>query len=358
MIRVALDGRRLQDDPLTGVGRSLECLLPLLAAGTELTVLTDRRRPAGRAAVDGARSVALPGLGPAPETAWLQVSAAAWSATHRRHVFHGPFNALPAASPAPSVVTIHDLSWVEHPEDLGHRRLAFAVQARWAARHADVILTVSDYTRRAICSTYRVSEERVVVAPNAVAPQFRPDRARAVEPWLIARGIRHPYVVALGGARRRALPVAVEAWRRAVGATGGPGRQLVVVGREAPPPGEGIIHVGALDDDTWAGVLAAAEVFCYPTRYEGFGMPALEAAASGTPVVCAPVAALPEVLGDAPEWVTGPGPSGFAAALGRLFDDRDHAARLGRRGLALAASAPGPEAIAGAVLDAYRRAAA
>jgi hypothetical protein len=212
MIRVAIDGRRLQDSPLTGVGRSLACLLPHLAAGADITVLTDRRRPCGEAG--RARVVALPGFGPAPETVWLQAGAAAWLATHPGTVFHGTFNAIPVATRRRCVVTIHDLAWERHAEDLGRaKRAAFAAQARWAARRAAVVLTVSEFTRQAIAETYGVEDDRLMVAPNAVSPGFGPERAASAGPLLRRHGIRSPYVVALGGARRRGLPVALEAWR-------------------------------------------------------------------------------------------------------------------------------------------------
>ena len=111
----------------------------------------------------------------------------------------------------------------------------------------------------------------------------------------------------------RAFDVAVAAWRhlRATGVEG----SLVVVGGEHPPDEDGVVKAGQVDDHTWALLLAGAAAFCYPTTYEGFGMPALEAAASGTPVVCAPVGALPEVLGPAAAWCGSPTPEPVAAAL-------------------------------------------
>jgi alpha-1,3-rhamnosyl/mannosyltransferase len=81
-------------------------------------------------------------------------------------------------------------------------------------------------------------------------------------------------------------------------------------------------------------------VFCYPTRFEGYGMPALEAAASGVPVVCAPVASLPEVLGQAAEWCATPTVADVAPALQRLLGSPERQAELRAAGLARAALAP------------------
>ncbi len=359
MIRVAIDGRRLQDRPLTGVGRALAGMLPHLATRAEVTVLTDRRRPAPPA--PGCSVVPLAGLGPLPETAWLQGSAGAWMRGRSDLVFHGTFNALPLVSAARSVVSIYDLSWEHHPEDLGRgKRALFAAQARWAARHADVVVTVSQYTARALADTYGVHPDRLCVVPIAVPAGFSPARRDEAGPVLARLGVHGPYVVAVGGARRRGLAVAVQAWRDATAGLGRDRPQLVVVGREAPPDGAGpgVVHAGALDDLDWARVLAGAEVFVYPTRFEGFGMPALEAAASGTPVVCAPVASLPEVLGPAAEWASAPTAGAMAAVLGPLMGDPGRRRQLAQAGLERAAAVPGWEAIASDTVGAYERAAA
>ncbi|HMC39493.1 MAG TPA: glycosyltransferase [Acidimicrobiales bacterium] len=357
MIRVAVDGRRLQDQPPGGVGRILRCLLPHLVAGAGVTLLTDRRRaaPAFEGAAPAVRP--LPGFGPSPEAAWLHAGVAAWLLRHRGTVFHGTFNAVPFATANPTVVSIYDLAWIHHPEDLGRKTGWFAVQARWAARHAGVVLAPSRFTAEALAAEYGIGPDRLAVHPVGPPPGFGPGQAGTAGALLRSRGVEAPYVVAVGGASRRALPVAVEAWRQAT-AGGGPGAaRLVVVGPEPPPPGPGVVYLGPLDDAMWAGVLAGAEALCYPTRYEGFGLPALEAAASGTPVVAAPVAALPEVLGDAAEWAAGPGAAEMAAALGRVLGDERRRAELARRGLDRVAVLPGWDRAAAVVLDAYRRAA-
>lgn len=359
MIGVAIDGRRLQDRPLTGVGRAVAGMLPHIADRVEVTVLIDRRRPEPPAM--GCSVAPLAGIGPLPETAWLQASAAAWMRRRRGLVFHGTFNALPLASTARSVVSIYDLSWEHHPEDLGRgKRLAFAAQARWAARHADVIITPSEFTARSIAETYRVHPDRLSVIPIAVPAVFSPDRRDEAGPLLERLGVRRPYVVAVGGARRRGLPVAVQAWQEATSDLRADRPQLVVVGREAPPgPARpGVVRTGPLDDPDWARVLAGADVFLYPTRFEGFGMPALEAAASGTPVVCAPVSSLPEVLADAAEWAAAPTAAAMAPLLRQLLGDAGRRRRLSDTGLRRAAAFPSWDAIAASTVRAYERAAA
>ena len=162
-----------------------------------------------------------------------------------------------------------------------------------------------------------------------------------------------PYVVALGGAERRNLGLAVRAWARVPEAG-----LLVLVGEEAPCPRPGVVGAGTLADAEWAALLSGATAFLYPTAYEGFGMPAIEALAAGTPVVCARVGALPEVLGDCASWAASLAPEDVAEALARVLSDRAVAADLRDRGLRRASAAPGWEASAHAHLEAYRRAAA
>jgi alpha-1,3-rhamnosyl/mannosyltransferase len=202
---------------------------------------------------------------------------------------------------------------------------------------------------------FGLDPERVLVAPDALDPAFRADRAADAEPLARCLGITPPYVVAIGGAPRRGLRVAIEAWRETTRQLGQP-VTLVVVGQTELAPQPGVVTPGYLEDEAWATLLAGAQALCYPTRYEGFGLPALEAAASGTPVVCAPVASLPEVLGDAGCWAVEPSAGATAEVLARVLSDRDFHCERRAAGLARAREAPSFATVAHLVLEAYRRA--
>jgi len=348
-MRVAIDARRLQDDPLTGVGRGLRNQVPLLAQAADIVLLVDGRRPVHH--LEEARHlevVALRGPRGWREPFWLQLAAARWLRSFTG-IFHGTYNAIPMAYRGPSVLTLHDLAWEHHPEDLGGRRqLAFKVQARASARRAGAVIAVSDFMRRSIAETYRLDPDRIVVAPQAVDPQFGPqaaERLRALRPIL---GLPERYIVALSGARRRGVDDAVAAWRQLAL----PGLSLVVVG-PAIASEVGIVCTGSLPDGQWASVLAGAEALCYPTRYEGFGMPALEAAASGTPVVCARVGPLPEILGDAAQWCATTSALDLAAGLAEVLHSAQRHQTLRAAGLVRAAVAPTWADSAQAVLAAY-----
>lgn len=351
-MRIALDARTLQDRPAGGIGRQLACLLPHLARDAELQLLTDGRRPA----VDSnLPQHALTSRASARGVAWLQLAAPRWL-TEFAGIFHCPFYGLPYRQPVPMVVTIHDLTFEDHPEWFSRaRRAVFRAQARHAARTARRILTVSDHVRRCIVDRYGVRPEQVLVSPPGVPPIFRPDPDRdQLARLLDSLGVREPYVVAIGGAPRRALDVAIAAWRQV--RIDGADASLVVVGKEEAPPEPGLVNGGPIDDSGWALLLAGAAALCYPTRYEGFGMPALEAAASGTPVVCPPVGALPEVLGPAAAWCDSGSPRSVAAALLQLLEDGSRAKELRDAGLEVARARHGWAPAAAVTLRAYREA--
>jgi glycosyltransferase involved in cell wall biosynthesis len=346
--RVALDVRWMQQTPRGGVGRALANLLSRLAKEVELHLLTDARGPALRT---GLPEHALPTPWPGRAAGWLQWSAPRWLAGFDG-VFHCPWYGLPYRHPVPMVATLYDLTFEHRPEWFpAVQRQVFRRQARHAARIATAVLTGSEHVRRDIVATYRVDPDRVLVAPPGADPVFAPD----LDPRAVLGGlaVTAPYVVALGGAERRNLGLAVAAWARVPDA--GP---LVVVGPEAPPARPGVVAAGALADAQWAALLSGAAAFLYPTAYEGFGMPALEALAAGTPVVCARVGALPEVLGECASWAASLAPDHVAVALARVLSDQGVAARLRDSGLRRARAAPGWDASARAHIEAYRRAAA
>lgn len=334
---------------MTGVGRSLTEVLPYLAERFDMTLLTD----AHRAPVEGDWvQQALAGWGGLPEPLWLHLSVDRYMSRRRdRTVLHGVYNALPFRWEGPSVVTIHDLSFEEHREDYSAARARlYRVTARRAIRRADVVLTPSEFTRQRLLTMYGTDPQRVRVAANGPATRFHPRPGAPRVAVLAHRGVMDRYIVAVGGARRRGLETAVEAWTRLPA----PGRpDLVVVGSESPPRRPGVTHLGRIDDDSWAEVLAGAEALIYPSRYEGYGMPAMEAAASGVPVVCGRIGPLPEVLGEAAEWSPSLTADDLAASLQRVIANPDRRAYLARAGLARAAVAPSWADIARVIGDAY-----
>jgi len=353
-MRVAIDGRRLQDQTPGGVARWISGVLPYLAGAVDLVVLTDSRAPKPDLGVD-VEVVALGAPPGTPSLGWLELAARRWLRGFDG-LFHGPFYAIPLAFRGKAVVTLHDLAPQTHPEDFrAAKRIAWRAYARSSVKRARTTITVSSYMKDAIVDYYRIAPERVVIARNAPDARFSPKHATRGRTIAERLGVRTPYVLAIGGARRRGLQVAIEAWRRARRELPDP-PSMIVVGERSVATEPHLVAAPRLDDDEWPALLAGADALCYPTRYEGYGLPAIEAAASGTPVVCARVCSLPEVLGDAAAWCDAPTPEAVTRALVRLLREPPFAESIRQAGLARAETAPTWKDAAVAVLHAYDQA--
>jgi glycosyltransferase involved in cell wall biosynthesis len=238
-------------------------------------------------------------------TAWPPVE---WFAG-RVDVFHATNFVAPPARRAGLVVTIHDLTYLRYPEmvtaaSARYRTLVPAGLARGA-----VVCTPTAAVAAEVRDTYHVPEDRVVVTPLGVGPRWLEAEPPEVA-WLAARGLPERYLVFVGSREpRKNLATLLAAYRELLAAGSPP--PLVLVG----PPGwgdepdlaslpEGSMRTpGYLGDDELARVVAGAAALACPSWYEGFGLPALEALACGTPVVAGDVPALREVLGDQAELV-------------------------------------------------------
>jgi glycosyltransferase involved in cell wall biosynthesis len=202
-------------------------------------------------------------------------------------------HALPLLLPCPAVVTIHDLSFERDPALMGRKdRFVFRRAVPRAARRARRVLTVSERTRRDLRELYGVPDDRIVVAPNGVDPAFTPS----------ASLLQGDYVLLVGAVQERKNPLA------ALAAADSAGLPLVVAGpAKAAALAEELERRGArlagyVAVDELVELYRGAACLVQASRYEGFGLPVLEAMACGTPVVAVPEQALREVAGDAAIW--------------------------------------------------------
>jgi glycosyltransferase involved in cell wall biosynthesis len=223
--------------------------------------------------------------------------------------------ALPLSCPCPAVVTVHDLSFERDARLMGRRdRIVFRAVVPRSVRRAARVFAVSERTRRDLIDLYATPPEKIVVTPNAVDPAFTPG------------GQPDGYLLFVGAIQRRKNPLA------AVAAAGELGLQLVVAGPEKEPElareleRRGADLRGYVDKRHLADLYRGAACVVLPSRYEGFGLPVLEAMACGTPVVATDDPALREVGGDAALYAD---EGGFAAAIRRALSERDARARAG-----------------------------
>lgn len=260
-------------------------------------------------------------------------------------VFHGTNYCIPVFSPCPTVVTIHDLSLftqsATHEDDnvkRGRRRLPIM------ARRATMIIAPSEWTKREIIERLGVKPEKIRVVPEAAREKMRPiphEESRAV---LERHGIRRPYVLYTGTIEpRKNLLTLLRAYDELLRATEHR-PQLVLCGGRGWLCDEvfelvaqlkiqdQVRFTGYVEDADLPALYSSAEVFVYPSVYEGFGLPPLEAMACGTPVITSNVTSLPEVVGDAGLTVAPREVPDLTRSLVSLLDDagqREHFRRVG-----------------------------
>jgi len=232
-----------------------------------------------------------------------------------------PANLAPLALGARNAVLIHDAVALRHPEWYSRGYVAYqrALLPR-LARKAGLVLTVSEFSKRELVDALGAPPERVVVVPNGVDERFHP--GADVESARMALRLKYPYVLAVGTRIARKNLGGLEAAARALVDRG---VELVAAGSaRAYMRDEGRTPVRALGyvpEEHLPGLYAGAEALIMPSLYEGFGLPVIEAMASGTPVVAADRAALPEVAGGAALLFDPDDPDAAGAALERALDD-------------------------------------
>lgn len=331
-LRVAIDAGSLLDAP-TGVGRyTRELAHALEGRGVEVTRY----------------AIALKG-GSHPDIARWRLPARlvhrSWRSLGKPSirklvgdvdVVHGTNFVLPPTNGAPGVVTIHDLSFLR--DDAFPGAAGWREMAPWSAARAAHVLVPTNAMAEEVTIRFGIDPAKLSVTYEGVAPVFfgaTPLSDLALENF----GIRRPYAVAVGTMEpRKNLPRLLDAWQRAGDAVAG--WTLVLAGPSGwgprLPKTPGVVLTGWVGDETLPGLLAAADLFCYPSLYEGFGLPPLEAMAAGTACLAGRYSAAEEVLGDAAVLVDPLDTDAMADALRALAGDDSYRRRYAVAGRAQA----------------------
>jgi len=338
-MRIGIDGRELLHKR-TGVGRVLaelcgewlssdrarehEFLLYTPESGTDPSVLGP---PFSEGSNHRFRHRSVPGR---PGTWWEQVSLCTAAGVDGLDLFFAPAYSAPLRLAVPTVVTMHDVSFIAHPEWFGWRE---GLRRRWLAERviarADAIISVSAFTRAEILRYYGVRPERVRVVRSGITPRATP----------LSEGDSPPSVLFVGSIfNRRHLPTLIQAFADARRRF--PTAQLTVVGDDRTFPRQDLalsIQRAGVEDSVWlrsyvseselTELYQRATVFVFLSEYEGFGLTPLEAMSAGVPVVVADTPVARELYGDAALYVPVADAAATAAAIRTLLADqavRDH----------------------------------
>lgn len=259
-------------------------------------------------------------------------------------VYHAPAYTTPLWGVHPQAVTIHDVSYERRPDWNAHRndrvrRLFY----RTSARVADRIITDSAFSRDEITAAYGIPADRIDVVPLAAGASFTPgpfdNRALSGVPPLYALHVgdlhvRRNVCTALAAVleARRLAPVAAELTLVCAGVDRGTGDALAAQARDAGDPSS-VVLLGAVPEPALLNLYRGAALLVYPSRYEGFGLPILEAMQCGTPVVGARGSSIPEVVGDAGILLDALDAAAWTRAIVRILTDPDVRAALSRQSL-------------------------
>jgi glycosyltransferase involved in cell wall biosynthesis len=257
---------------------------------------------------------------------------------------------IPPITPCPIITTIHDVAFRRFPHlfPLKHRLLLnWLIPA--AAREAAAVITGSEATKRDLVELYDVPPDKVAVTPYAADAAYHPmDPEEARHAVLSRLNVPAPYLLSVGVLQpRKNLPRLVRVYNRIAHRIP---HRLVLTGKEGwatdelraavaeSPRGREPLFTGYVADADLPALYAGADVFVYPSLYEGFGLPPLEAMACGTPVLTSNTSSLPEVVGDAGITVDPLDEAGLAGALLELLSDAGLRAQLSRAGRQRAAT--------------------
>ena len=264
-------------------------------------------------------------------------------------LFHAPHYVLPPLTPCRSVVTIHDCIHLRFPQYLPSRlAYAYARSSLWVATHrSNRVLTVSEASKRDILRYFRIPEQKIDVIYNAIDERLgETPSPEEIERVRERYQLNAPFVLYAGNIKpHKNLERLIEAFHTLRQDPDLGHVKLLIIGDEISKYAtlRRAVHryklhkyvrfFGFVSDTTLAVLYRLARVFVFPSLYEGFGFPPLEAMASGTPVITSNVSSLPEVVGDAALLIDPLDPNEIAQAMRRVLMDSDLRDDLRQRGL-------------------------
>jgi len=287
------------------------------------------------------------GIGPVWEQFFWPLMAESSQVTH----LLSPYNTAPllGLKKITKILVVHDLIFMKSFSELGRSpslyqnfgRLYRRVVVPRAAKNADVLITVSEFSKKEIVEKLKIGSDRVHVIPNSLGEVWF-----ETEGGFVGFDERKPYILTVSGeAPSKNLKGLLEAFSYFVNCSGDVATELRIVGVRAPVRSGLWEHAnrlgisrkvrfeGFLEERDLAKLYREARAFVFPSLYEGFGIPLLEAMASGTPVICSNASAMPEVVGDAALLIDPRNPGDIAKRISELLSDRDKWLDFAKKGV-------------------------
>ncbi|MCS6940443.1 MAG: glycosyltransferase family 1 protein [Roseiflexaceae bacterium] len=354
-MNIALD-LRFVNDHFPGIGRyafSLASALVALDTSHRFIFIVTRDAPNRRPVLNTrydltslmrspkARALAAPH----PFSIAGQIALPALLRLARADVYHAPYYVFPYVSlPCPAVVTLYDIIPRLFPRESSLRaRLFFDLSVRMALRSAQRIVTSSHCSREDIVRVYRVRASRIDVVYGAADGRFRPAEPATTAAVRARHQLPETFALCVTSDKpHKNVDTLVKAWRLSATGQRDDSPWLILAGHR----GRGLLtfdhsrirDLGPIAEADLPALYGSATLFIYPSRYEGFGLPPLEAMACGAPVICSRTGSLPEVVGDAALLADPDDPHALAAAIDQAFADPTLRAALRAAGLERAAS--------------------
>jgi glycosyltransferase involved in cell wall biosynthesis len=338
----------------TGIGTyvsSLANTLPMVDGDNEYFLFVSREnRPIFDISSNNAWTVQGPKIIDSTpiRVAWEHLCLPRLAKQQRIDLLHGATFVAPLRWYGPTVITIHDLTWFTHPEQhMLHKRNYFQRLIPAAARRAHRIIAITDSTRRDILRILGVPEDKVVTVAYGVDAIFHPaDDREQINAVREHYGMPGSYLLFVGMLEpRKNLVRIIQAYGCLKAEDPALSYRLVMAGnrgwgyeearREVARLGleSDVIFTGPMPHDELPALFSGAELFVYPSLYEGFGLPPLEAMACGTPVITSNVSSLPEVVGDAALLVDPLDVGELAKAMRRVLSDGELHEQMRMKGL-------------------------
>lgn len=351
-----------------GIGRYVtslaQALVPQLRPGERLTLLCHPDHPLPLPASPAVQVYPLAVSTFSPAQQWVVPGVLRRLAAD---LYHSPYYLMPYRPGVRTVLTVYDVIPLRHPEYSSARaRLLFRLTTALALRSAAQVIAISEAARQDFVADFHIPASRIRAIPLAADPAFRPQPPEAIRDVRRRYDLPERFVLYLGSNKpHKNLVRLVQAWRMANSELRITNEKLVVAGAWDPRYPEAkeladsfnmtsidkdrypqstilnlqssIVWLGRVPEADLPALYSAAAAFVFPSLYEGFGLPVLEAMACGAPVICSAVSSLPETAGDAALLVDPTDVDALAAALARVLVEPGLAADLRARGFAQAA---------------------